>query len=118
MHAGLGSASITPSLPVALAGYGNRHGLATTVHDDLRVHALVIDDGDTNCCLLTFDLLLLLVQRVTGDLELGMAHSSVGVENLAVDAPAVSILTVGSPHGDEPAIGRTDRVGPPGGPLS
>jgi hypothetical protein len=59
MHAGLGSASITPALPVALAGYGDRRGLATSVHDDLRVHALVLDDGDTTCCLLTFDLLLM-----------------------------------------------------------
>jgi hypothetical protein len=59
MHAGLGSASITPALPVALAGYGDRKGLATHVHDDLRVHALVIDDGGTTCCLLTFDLLVM-----------------------------------------------------------
>lgn len=58
---GFGSARITPSLPVTLAGFGDRKGPVDAIHDDLEVHAVVITDvgsGDT-LCLLVLDLLMI-----------------------------------------------------------
>jgi neutral ceramidase len=57
MRAGLGRAVITPSLPVYLAGYGDRRDPATTVHDDLEVHVLVIEVEGRRAALVTLDLL-------------------------------------------------------------
>lgn len=56
---GVGTSIITPPLPTALAGYGDRTGLAEAVHDDLEARAVVIDDPTSRrrCCLLTLDLL-------------------------------------------------------------
>lgn len=50
---GFGVAAITPPTPVALAGFSGRAGLATEVHDELEVRAVVID----GLCLVVCDLL-------------------------------------------------------------
>ena len=59
MRAGLGRAVITPPLPVALAGFSDRTGPATEVHDDLEVQVLLLGDGrpEATVCLLVLDLL-------------------------------------------------------------
>jgi hypothetical protein len=54
---GFGSASITPTPPVWLAGFGDRSEPAPTVHDDLEARALWLDDGNTQLCLVVCDLL-------------------------------------------------------------
>lgn len=59
MRAGFGQAVITPPLPVVLAGFGGRKEPVSEVHDDLEVHALVLDQAGTTVCLLVLDLLLL-----------------------------------------------------------
>ena len=59
MRAGLGRAVITPELPVFLAGYGDRHDPATTVHDDLMAHVLVVEVDGARAALVTLDLLVL-----------------------------------------------------------
>jgi hypothetical protein len=50
---------ITPALPVHLAGYGDRRGPATDVHDDLLTCVLVLDDEGARVALVTCDLLAL-----------------------------------------------------------
>ena len=59
MEVGFGSARITPSLPVVLAGFGARKDAVDEVHDDLEVHAIVFKDGDLTLCLLVLDLLMM-----------------------------------------------------------
>jgi hypothetical protein len=59
---GFGRAVITPPLPVALAGYGDRSGPATEVRDDLEVRVLYAQaanpgGGSVGLCLVVCDLL-------------------------------------------------------------
>lgn len=58
-HVGFGSARITPSLPVTLAGFGERKGAVNEIHDELEAHAIVIKDGQFTLCLLVMDLLVM-----------------------------------------------------------
>jgi hypothetical protein len=57
--AGIGTALITPELPVMLAGFGDRTEPALEVHDELEVRALYLggEDGTPRLCLLVCDLL-------------------------------------------------------------
>jgi neutral ceramidase len=57
LRAGIGTAIITPALPVYLAGYGDRREPANAVHDDLEARVLVLEESGTRCCLVTCDLL-------------------------------------------------------------
>jgi neutral ceramidase len=57
LQAGFGAAVITPSVPCMLAGFGDRHEPATSVHDDLEARALVLTDGTDELCLIVCDLL-------------------------------------------------------------
>lgn len=59
--AGFGAGVITPPVPCQLAGFGDRHEPATSVHDDLEARAFYLADGDagnaTALCLVVCDLL-------------------------------------------------------------
>jgi hypothetical protein len=59
VRAGFGAAVITPPLPVALAGFGARAGLAEEVHDDLEARAVWLSSGSDGSavCLVVCDLL-------------------------------------------------------------
>jgi neutral ceramidase len=57
MKAGLGSAPITPTPPVYLAGFGDRTKPAEEVKEDLEALALYLSDGSTALCLVVCDLL-------------------------------------------------------------
>lgn len=59
MRAGFAVEVITPALPVMLAGYGARSAPATSVHDELTVRVLVLDEDDARLCLVVCDLLLM-----------------------------------------------------------
>lgn len=59
VQVGFGSGVITPSLPVVLAGFGDRKGPVTEVRHDLLAQAVVVRSGGTTVCLLVLDLLLL-----------------------------------------------------------
>ena len=56
LEVGIGTATITPPLPVALAGFGEPQ-LATEVHDDLEARVLLLRGGDVSVCLVVCDLL-------------------------------------------------------------
>src|SRR5437879_12972550 len=53
MKAGFGVATITPKLPVYMAGFGAREKPASAIRDDLEARAIVLDDF----CLVVCDLL-------------------------------------------------------------
>lgn len=57
MRVGFGTAVITPAVPVQLAGFGDRHAPATSVHDELEARAVFLSDGETALCLVVCDLL-------------------------------------------------------------
>ena len=57
MRAGAGVASITPTPPVYLAGFGARTEPATDVLDQLEARALYLEDADTPLVLVVCDLL-------------------------------------------------------------
>ena len=57
---GYGKSSITPSEPVATAGYGKRKGQPYyNVHDSVYVRALVIDNGSERVAIVSADLLII-----------------------------------------------------------
>ncbi len=57
MKAGVGSAPITPTPPVYLAGFGDRTEPVQEVKEDLEARALYLSDGSTSLCLVVCDLL-------------------------------------------------------------
>lgn len=57
LEAGFGRADITPSLPVMLAGFGDRTAPANEVHDHLEAHALYLEEKGVRLCLIVCDLL-------------------------------------------------------------
>ncbi len=75
---GFGSAAITPAVPVRLAGFSERTEPAASVHDELEVRTMWIDDGTRSACLLVLDLLGLSEEfsdpvrdAIAGDLGVG-----------------------------------------------
>lgn len=57
---GFGVANLTPSVPVATAGYGNRRGRNfTAVHDSIYVRTTVIDNGVVKIAMVTADLIII-----------------------------------------------------------
>lgn len=57
---GFGKVNITPSQPIATAGYGKRRGKPyIAVHDSIYVRALVIENGSQRVALVSADLLLI-----------------------------------------------------------
>ncbi len=55
--AGAARIKLDPPLDLAMAGYGNRAGRATGVHDDLAAQALVLSDGTSKVALAGVDVL-------------------------------------------------------------
>jgi len=56
-RAGASESKITPPIGVSMGGYAARKGSAVGVHDDLRVGALVLDDGVKKVAILAADLI-------------------------------------------------------------
>src|SRR5688572_12504770 len=66
---GFSKVNLTPSEPVALAGYGNRKGKKyTSVADSIFVRTIVIDNGSKKIAIVSADLLLI-PPKVTMALE-------------------------------------------------
>lgn len=55
LHAGIGSAVITPPVGAEMIGWTMRIGLSRGVHDPLRARALVLDDGETPVAIVAVD---------------------------------------------------------------
>jgi hypothetical protein len=55
--AGAAEAVITPPVGTPLDGYGGRAGGSFDVHDDLHARAAVLDDGATECAIVSCDLI-------------------------------------------------------------
>lgn len=84
MRAGIGTAVISPTPPVSLAGFGARTQAAQAVHEDLEARALYLSDGPASLCLVVCDLLGMspgnatVVRDAVGS-ELGIPGSNVVV---------------------------------------
>lgn len=84
--AGFAMESITPSYPVALAGYGNRRGRKfTEILDSIYVRAIVVDNGTRKVALVSADLLII-PPTVTVLLEQKLASTGFTLENTYLGA--------------------------------
>ena len=83
LRAGVASATITPPLPVALAGFGEPQ-LATEVHDDLEARVIVLRGDDVAVCLVVCDLLGM-------SPEFEQPVRAAVARELALDPPAVLV---------------------------
>jgi hypothetical protein len=105
MRVGFANAVITPELPVYLAGYGDRRDPATSVHDDLELRIIVVEDGDTRAALVTCDLLAM-TRDCSDAIRAAVAD--------ALDAPAAAVLTSCTHiHAGPSALAGTDAIGWP-----
>lgn len=82
MRAGFGIATISPTPPVYLAGFGDRTEPAQEVHEDLEARALYLSDDGTAVCLVVCDLLgmtpdVSMPIREAVAAELGVARASI-----------------------------------------
>jgi hypothetical protein len=105
LRAGTATAAITPPLPVFLAGYGDRRGAATAVHDELEVRALVVDDGTSLVCLCIFDLL-----GMTPDVSVPVRAAVASALSVPLSAVLSSCVHT---HAGPSALAGSDAIGWP-----
>ncbi len=73
-RAGTIQITITPPIGVEMAGYGPQlHRHSQDILDDLMAQALVLDDGENRCAILTCDLILL-SEGLVGDIRAQVAE--------------------------------------------
>jgi len=101
MKAGFGVATITPELPVYLAGFGARDKPADSVRDDLEARAIVLDDF----CLVVCDLLGM-SPGFSAPVREAIA------ESLGTDTAHVLVASTHTHHGPS-AMAGTDALGWP-----
>lgn len=106
LRAGIGTATITPPLPVFLAGFGGRDEPATEVHTDLEARVLFLaDDRSVGLCLVVCDLL---------GMSPGWANALRGAVAQALGLPLGAVLTACThTHSGPSAIAGTAALGWP-----
>jgi neutral ceramidase len=83
---GYASVNLTPSFPVATAGYGKRRGKEfTSVYDSLYVRTVVIDNGAQRIAVVSADLLIM-PPTVTELLESRLSEVGFSLENTYLNA--------------------------------
>ncbi|MCI0392185.1 MAG: neutral/alkaline non-lysosomal ceramidase N-terminal domain-containing protein [Acidobacteria bacterium] len=100
LRAGVAEADITPRVGIKLAGYAERTGPSTGVHDPLKAVAIVFDDGQRRFAIVSFDLIHL--SQAEGDELLRAINQSTGI-------PATHILLNASHTHGAPSL-RTDEA--------
>jgi hypothetical protein len=104
-HVGFGRAVITPPLPVALAGFGDRAAPATEVRDDLEVRVLYARTEGTALCLVVCDLLGMSPEFANP------VRDAIGA---ALDLPRVAVLTACiHTHAGPSTVAGAERLGWP-----
>lgn len=84
MKVGFGSAPITPTPPVHLAGFGGRLEPVTKVHDDLEARAIALSSGDTSLVLVVCDLLGMSPAYSRPVREAVAAAAGIGIDHVLV----------------------------------
>ena len=105
MRAGAGVASITPTPPVYLAGFGDRTEPATDVLDPLEARALYLEDADTPLVLVVCDLL-----GMSAGFSLPVRHAI--ADRLGLDLPNV-LLACTHTHQGPSTIAGSEAIGWP-----
>jgi neutral ceramidase len=112
LFAGAARIKLEPPLGLAMAGYGNRVGRATGVHDDLSAQAVVLSDGAAKIAIAGVDVLAI-GQRIADDVrERVAAKSDISADAIMVCAththsgPAFNIFATPRPDA-KPAEGRS-----------
>ncbi len=84
--AGWAKENITPTFPIASAGYGNRKGTQISkVHDSLFVRAIVLKQNNTVTAIVSCDLLII-PPSVTSLLKTKISHTGIVFEKLYLGA--------------------------------
>ena len=84
LKAGFGISVITPKVGAVLAGYSNRSGPSTDVHDDLHSRALVVAGGDTIWALSANDICFLTQSTVAQIREKVAERTSIPASNVFI----------------------------------
>lgn len=105
MRAGFGTATITPTPPVFLAGFGDRTDPATDVLDELEARALYLEDADTALVLVVCDLL-----GMSSGFSLPVRHAI--ADRLGVDMPSV-LISATHTHQGPSTIAGSEAIGWP-----
>lgn len=110
--AGAARVKLDPPLGLAMAGYGNRVGRATGVHDDLGAQTIVLSDGTSKVAIAGVDVLAL-GQRIADDIcERVAAKSDIVADAIMICAththsgPAFNIFATPRPDA-KPSEGRS-----------
>jgi len=94
LKAGAAEVDITPEKPVQLAGYAERTGLSTGVHDPLKASVVVFDDGRSRAALIGLDVIMML--QFWGDAIREAVEKKTGIPGSHVILNASH--THGAPH--------------------
>lgn len=86
LRAGAAEIVITPPVGTLLDGYGGREGGAVDVHDDLHARALVLDDGEARCAIVSCDLVGVNRRLVASIREQASAATGIPAEHIMVAA--------------------------------
>ncbi len=105
MRLGFGAASITPTLPVYLAGFRARTEAANEVHEDLEARAFYLSDRKTSLCLVVCDLL-----AMTPDVSIPLQESIA----TALELPRANVLVACThTHSGPSLISGSEAIGWP-----
>ena len=77
LKAGVGKVDITPPIGIPLAGYHERQGPATGIHDPLYAVVIVFDDGESQAAIVSLDIVQVFQQ--VGDSIRSAIQSATGI---------------------------------------
>jgi len=77
LKAGVAEVDITPRVGIPLAGYADRTGPSTGVHDPLKAVAIIFDDGQRRATIVSFDTIQLL--QAEGEALLQAINQNTGI---------------------------------------
>jgi hypothetical protein len=84
--AGAAEVVITPPVSTPLDGYGGRVGGSVAVHDDLHARAVVLDDGTTQCAIVSCDLIGVDRRLVAAARERASASTGIAASHIMIAA--------------------------------
>lgn len=103
LQAGTGVSTITPPLGASLSGSFEDRSIKT-VHDDLHVRAIVLDDGSVRVALVLCDIICILGETVAEAWDLIAARSGIPASHVMISCththtgPATAPLLAGDPN--------------------
>jgi neutral ceramidase len=98
IQAGFGVSNITPKVGSAMAGYGSRQGVSTSVHDELKSRALVVEGESTIWALSANEICFFSEQTVAQIREKVAARTPIPAANILI----CTVHTHSGPYDNHP----------------